>query len=97
MVLMPPSFIIKFYTAAREAGFKYIFGAEQYGFSRQLQDQYEFSFEMKDSVGFRGSMYMHNYPALLKECGFEIIHIDSIKTDHPHEDYRILSFCAKAI
>lgn len=96
LLLMPQDFIRKLYKAAHEAGFRYIIGTEQYGISRQTGKPYEFSYEYQDSVVYRTFMYIHNWPNILEESGFELQQIESIKTDHPHEDYRIMSFLAKS-
>jgi hypothetical protein len=96
LLLLPQDFVRKLYKAAHEAGFRYIIGTEQYGISRQTGKPYEFSYEYQDSVVFRSFMYIHNWPNILKDCGFELQQIESIKTDHPHADYRIMSFLAKA-
>jgi hypothetical protein len=97
LLLLPQDFIRKLYTAARLAGFKYIFGTEQYGISRQTGRSYEFSFRPQDSVIYRDFMYIHNWPNILLDSGFELQKIESIKTHHPHEDYRIMSFQASAM
>ena len=96
LLLLPKDFIRKLYSAVKSAGFTYIFGTEQYGVSRQTYQSYDFSFDAKDSVVYRDFMYIHNYPHLLAEAGFELQEIDSIRTDHPHDDFRILSFVAKS-
>lgn len=87
---------MKLYRAVRAAGFSYVYGTEQYGISRQTGKNFDFSFEHRASVVYRDFMYIHNYPEILKDCGFDLIRIDSIKTDHPHQDYRVLSFVAKS-
>jgi hypothetical protein len=97
LLLLPQDFVRKLYVAARLAGFKYIFGTEQYGISRQSGGSYEFSFDPKDSVVYRDFMYIHNWPNILLDSGFELQKIESVKTNHPHEDYRILSFQACAM
>ena len=97
LLLLPQEFIRKLYMAARQAGFKYIFGAEQYGISRQSGKAYDFSYDFQESVVYRDFMYIHNWPNILKDCGFELQKIESVKTDHPHEDFRIMSFEAEAI
>lgn len=97
LLLLPEEFIRKLYAAARLAGFKYIFGTEQYGISRQTGRPYEFSFAPKDSVVYRDFMYIHNWPNILLDSGFELQKIVSVRTNHPHEDCRILSFQACAM
>ena len=41
-------------------------------------------------------MFIHNYPNILEETGFKPDDIELVKTNHPHGDYRILSFVAAA-
>lgn len=97
LLLLPQEFIRQLYVAVRKAGFEYIVGAEQYGISRQVGRAYEFSYEYQDSVVYRDFMYIHNWPNILKDCGFELQRIESITTDHPHADFRILSFEARVV
>jgi len=97
LLLLPQEFIRKLYLSVREAGFTYILATEQFGISRETGLPYEFSYDYQDSVVYRHFMYIHNWPNILKECGFDLERIDSVKTEHPHADFRILSFCAKAM
>jgi len=97
LLLLPEEFIRALYKAAHDAGFKYILATEQYGVSRQTGKAYQFSYEKQESVVYRHFMYIHNWPNILRECGFELNRIEAIKTSHPHEDYRILSFESTAI
>lgn len=97
LLLLPPSFIRRLYAAVFKAGFKYIVGFEQLGISRQTNKPYEFSDSPKKSVCYRRSMYTHNYPGLLKECGFSVQEIDLVKTNHSHRDFRLLKFVAKRV
>jgi hypothetical protein len=95
LLLLPQEFILSLYKAVKNAGFHYVLGAEQYGISRQTGRCFSFSYDYQKSVVYRDFMYTHNYPQLLDEAGFDLIRMDSIKTEHPHEDYRILSFEAE--
>ncbi|MDO8579988.1 MAG: hypothetical protein Q7S13_00740, partial [Candidatus Omnitrophota bacterium] len=70
-------------------------GMEQVGVSRETSKTFEFSEESVPSVLFRGFMFLHNYPGILKETGWKPEEIELVKTKHPHEDFRILSFVAK--
>lgn len=97
LLLLPQTFIRELYKAVYEAGFSYIMATEQYGLSRQLNGSFEFSYEYKQSVVYRDFMYIHNYPNILKECGFKLNRIENFKTDHWHEDVRILSFEAERV
>ncbi len=94
LLLLSKSFIEELYRAVADAGFKYIVGMEQVGISRQTLKPYQFSEDDKESVVFRSFMFIHNYPGILKKSGFQISKIELVKTDHPHEDFRMLSFTA---
>lgn len=95
MVLFAREFVIDLYKAVKKAGFKYIIGMEQVGISRQTFKSYEFSYEMKPSILYRSKMYIHNYPAILKELGYNLQDIQLVKTNHAHKDYRIISYTGK--
>jgi len=94
LLLLPSDFIRKLYKAVKAAGFKYIVGFEQYGLSRQTMKSFEFSYEFQDSVLYRNFMFIHNYPEILLTSGFSLIDINSLKTEHSHEDFRVLTFVA---
>jgi len=97
LLLLPQSFVRELYKAVYEAGFTHILGTEQYGISRQLGKAYSFSYDYQDSVVYRDFMYIHNYPNILADCGFKINRIENFKTDHMHDDVRILSFEAERV
>jgi hypothetical protein len=93
--VLPPSFVHKLYKAVLNAGFSYIVGMEFFGVSRETSKVFEFSEDPVQSVFFRDFMFLHNYPGILKECGFKLEDIELIKTRHSDEDLRLLSFVAK--
>ncbi len=93
-VLLTKAFLDRLYAKVREAGFKYIVGFEPIGISRQLNSAYRFSYEDKPSAVYRGGLFIHNYPGILKRAGHEVQRIELVKTGHPHPDMRILSFTA---
>ncbi len=95
LTVLPPRFIEKLYLAAKSAGFKYIVGMEPMGISRQTGEPYEFSFEQRPSVVYRGIMCIHNYPEILRKAEYEVQSIELLKTGHEQSDYRILSFVAQ--
>lgn len=97
MTCMPESFIREFYAKCHERGFKYIVGAEQCGLSWQLGEPYTFSLEPKPSVAFRNFMFIHNYPGLLREAGYELVTSELLKTRHPDPNYRLLVFSARRV
>ena len=79
----------------RKAGFKYIVGFEPLGLSRQTGGPYVFSLTPQSSVAYRGHAFIHNYPNILFDTGYSVIDSQLIKTDHAHEDYRIVKFVAE--
>ena len=95
VTFLPSGFTRKLYTAVRKAGFKYIVGFEPLGLSRQTGRPYEFSLTPQPSVAYRGHAFIHNYPNLLFDAGYSVIDSQLIKTDHAHEDYRIVNFVAE--
>jgi hypothetical protein len=96
LLLLSKEFIDKLYNSIYRAGFRYIVGMEQHGISKQTCKFFNFSYSDQSSVVYRQNMYIHNYPFLLKKNGFKLNRIQNIITDHPHSDYRILSFTASA-
>jgi len=96
LLLLSKEFIDKLYNRVYQAGFRYIVGMEQHGISKQTGKFFNFSYSDQSSVVYRQNMYIHNYPFLLKKNGFKLNRIQNICTDHPHSDYRILSFTASA-
>ena len=95
MTLLSKSFVERTYKSAAQAGFSFIFGNEQIGVSRESGLPYKFSLSDKPSEIYRKGMFMHNYPAILKQAGYETIYVEAIKTGHPDPDYRILSFIGR--
>ena len=95
VTFLPDEFIRKLYSAVWKAGFKYIVGFEPLGLSRQTGGPYIFSLTPQPSVAYRGHAFIHNYPNILFDTGYSIIDSQLIKTDHAHEDYRIVTFVAE--
>lgn len=96
LCLLSKSFIQRLYKAVADAGFRYIIGVEQIGISRQTKKIYEFSEIDQASVLYRGTMYIHNYPRLLSEAGFKISETELVETNHPHSDFRFISFIGES-
>ena len=92
LTYLPKSFIEELFTAVSKAGFKYIVGFETVGISQQTFEPYKFSDTPQPSVIYRTSLYIHNYPALLKNAGYKIIDIALIKTGHKEEDCQIIKY-----
>lgn len=92
LTLLSKSFIERLYRSAAASGFKYIVGLEQIGISRETFKPYIFSEEDQQSTFFRHHMYVHNYPFLLKQAGYQLQKVHLLKTKHPHKDLRFLCF-----
>ena len=95
LTFLPKSFVDKLYATAKKARFKYLIGFEPLGISRQTKSAYEFSLNEQQSVAYRGHAFIHNYPELAQRAGYSFIESGLIKTDHAHEDYRIIYFIAQ--
>jgi len=83
------------YKRVFRAGFRYIVGFEQFGLSRETLTPFVFDVDFKESVPFRAFMFIHNYPAILKNAGFTIEQAEVFRTDHGDKDYRFLFFLAR--
>ena len=92
LALLPRSFIERLYSAVKRAKFMYIVGMEMIGISRQTLRPYDFTNQAQASVVFRDGMYIHNYPGILNNAGFDMTRAELVRTNHPHADYRILSY-----
>jgi len=96
LTLMSKEFASRLYRAAADAKIDFVFGCEQYGVSRQTKSTFTFSYdETEQSVIYRKSMFIHNYPALLASSGFDVVRVELLKTSHPDPDYRIFSFVGR--
>ena len=92
MTLIPQASVSAIYRLAGERGIKYVAGFEPIGLSRETLAPYTFTLEPKRSVHYRHFMFIHNYPALLREAGFSVKKFYPIKTHSPHKDLAILCF-----
>jgi hypothetical protein len=95
LTLLPPAFIQTLYAKARQAGIRYVVGMECIGVSRQTNQPYRFSDQPQPSILFRNSLYLHNYPGLLYEAGYQVERSQLVKTAPRHKDAQILSFTAR--
>ena len=84
------------YDVALQNGYHTIVGFEPFGMSRMTGKPYEFSTTEKESIAYLWGMIIHNYPAILRSAGYELVHLNVLKIDHPHEDLRQLEFVARA-
>lgn len=94
LLLLPSSFILKLYKFAKKNKIRWIVGFEHYGVSRQTRNSYKFSYENQKSVIYKDFMYIHNYPNIIETAGYDLERIEDVITDHPEEDFRILSYTA---
>lgn len=97
LVCLPEAFVAEFYAKCAKAGFKYIVGAEQCGLSWQTGKPYVFSYNSQPSVVFRDFMFIHNYPGLLKNAGYQMREARLLKTKHPNPNFRLLMFAAELV
>lgn len=87
-----PKFISRLYAAAREAGAKWIIAWEPSGISRQTNRYYTYDTEDRPPVVFRGPMLLNNYPRLMQDAGYALVHHEILKPPHPHRDFRSACF-----
>lgn len=93
--VLPPSFLKKLYGVCREAGVGQLACFEPFGISWDTGRPFVFSDQELPSQVFRGIMFLHNYPGLLKAAGYEATASRMHKTTHKDDDYRILSITAR--
>ncbi len=87
-----PKKIARIYAAARLAGATNIICFEPSGVSRQTGRYYEYSDSQQDPAVFRGPMLLNNYPHIMREAGFSVIHSDILHPPHPQPDFRSACF-----
>ena len=95
MLLFPRSFVEELFKTARDAGFKYLIGFEQFGFSTETLEPYEFSEKDRESVYWRDRMAIHNYPGIVTKLGAEVLDAHILKTANRSPDYRLFCYVAK--
>ena len=94
LTLLGPRFCDALYRFAVRRGVKWVVGVEPYGISRLSGACPGLTYEHRESVPFRGPMYLHSYPNLLDRNGFHLREAVMQQTSHAHLDYRL--FCFKA-
>lgn len=87
-----PGFISKLYAAAINAGASYLIAFEPSGKSRQTGRYFDYSYEPRETVVFRGPMLLNNYPGLMRDAGFGIVHSAVLRPPHPQLDFRSACF-----
>jgi hypothetical protein len=96
MCLLPEHLVRDIYAFAKSLQFEYIIGVEQFGIPRKNGQPFNFSFQDNvHSEHWRSIIAIHNYPGILKNLGYSLIKLESIKTNNPHPDFRLMSFIAK--
>jgi hypothetical protein len=83
------------YAAARGSGYRIVVGFEPFGMSRVTGEACEFSLTEKESLAYLYTMIVHNYPEVIRKQGYELLHLNVLQIDHPHEDHRLLEFVAR--
>jgi hypothetical protein len=94
-VVLSSPLVARLYHAAAAEKFSVIAGFEQFGISHQTTEPYVFSDVPAESVWWRGFMFIHNYPGLLRSEGWEMKSHKFLTTDHVDPDYRVFCFCAE--
>lgn len=97
LTLLAPATVEELYRACASAGIKYIAGFEVTGVSRETNRPYDFTDQSKQSVHYRNTMFIHNYPGLLREAGYNLNDCGLLKTSHPEEDNRIIWYVASLV
>ena len=95
LVCLSKSDVLEMLGAAHDAGFSAVVGTEVVGISRLDLTPYVFSLVEQPSIVYRRDLAIHNYPEILDRSGYTITKWEFLKTNHPHPDYRILSFVAE--
>lgn len=95
-VVLSKPLVVRLYECAKVANVKYLVGYEQFGFSYQTEKPYVFSDDDQESVWWRGFMFIHNYPSLLKKQGYKIISHKFLETSHSSLDYRVFEWFAES-
>jgi len=90
-----PAFMSRLYAAARAAGARYLLGFEPSGISRETGGYFDYDLAARRSVVFRGPMLLHNYPNLMLEAGFEVLHAEILRPPHPNDDFRSAFFLGR--
>ncbi len=93
--LLPADFLSSLYAKAKSQGARYVVLAEQIGLSWETDSGYEFSEREQKSVLLRWKMWIHNYPALLRQAGFKIQSSEFFGTNHANPNLKLLLIVAK--
>lgn len=80
----------------RKNGIKYVLLLEGVGFSQEVGGFYQFSYEEKKPVIYRGGLIIHNYIGLLARHGYRISDARMIWYNEKTRDMRILKILAEA-
>lgn len=94
LTLLGPRFVNALYEFASAKGIRWIVGVEPYGVSRESGECPSLTYEARESVPFRGPMYLHNYPEMLGRHGYRLLEATMARTAHSHPDYRLFCYLA---
>lgn len=67
-----PKKLQNIYDIAAANGVRFIVGVENTGFCLETRDFYEFTTEPKKSAFYKTALFVHNYPAMLKQAGYRM-------------------------
>jgi tetratricopeptide (TPR) repeat protein len=73
-----PEFIKLLYKKCFKQKIEYIVLLEPYALCKPDKKFYDFKDFPDETIGFRNYMFLHNYPKILSECGYEIVTNETI-------------------
>jgi hypothetical protein len=96
LTMLPRSFVRHLYQSAGDAGAMVTVAVEQCGISWQTGQPYEFSSDPEQpSVALSAGMFVHNYPGLLMEAGFDVTDAALLEPHHTDRTLRFASIAAE--
>lgn len=94
MIFMTERFMYDFYKALHLAGVEYITCLEFTGLSRETLTYFEHSHRYTPSAYFLGDYAMHNYPHMMAEAGYEVVHAEARRRE-TNAEWREVAFVGK--
>lgn len=96
LTMLPRSFVRRLYQSAGDAGAVATVAVEQCGISWQTGRPYDFSGDPEQpSVALSAGMFVHNYPGLLMEAGFDVTDAALLEPHNPDRTLRFASITAE--
>jgi hypothetical protein len=89
-----PELARQVYQKCHHLGVKQILCIEPIGYCHSINRFYEFSVEDRPSEVLRYPLIVHNYPFLLKSCGYIPETLDALEYPHVYDDMRALRIVA---